>query len=247
MAFVVRNSVALVTGSNRGIGKAIVAGLCSAGIQNVYAGVRTLSSADPLVAEFGSRVIPIQVDLDNPATVTAAASQASNVNLVINNAGILRTAGPLAPHAEADLRAELETNTFGLLRMAQAFGPVLKANGGGAFVQLNSVVSMKCFSDFATYCASKAAAYSLTQALRDAWQSQGTLVVSVHPGPINTDMAHSAGLDGMAEPPHLVSEAILAALAAGQFHAYPDTMAKNIGAAYQHFATNIVEANLMGG
>jgi len=154
---------------------------------------------------------------------------------------------PLANNAVAALQEEMEVNVYGLIRMAQAFSPMLKINGGGALVQLNSVASMKNFVDFATYSASKAASYSITQALRDSLQAQGTLVVSVHPGPIATDMGNSAGFGEVAEPPGLVAQGIIAALESGDFHVFPDTMAKQIGAAYQDFATNIVEANLMEG
>jgi short-subunit dehydrogenase len=104
---------------------------------------------------------------------------------------------------------------------------------------------MKCFVGFSTYCASKAAAYSITQALRELLGDQGTQVLSVHPGPIATDMADSAGFGEMAEPTSLVSEGIIAALKAGDFHLFPDTLAKQIGDAYQSFAKNIVEANIM--
>jgi short-subunit dehydrogenase len=111
-------------------------------------------------------------------------------------------------------------------------------------VQLNSVASLKNFADFATYCASKAAAYSITQALREELASQNTLVVSVHPGPIKTDMASDAGLAEMADPPEVVSEAIVAALEAGTFHVFPDTMARQFGEAYASFAENIIEASI---
>ena len=87
--------------------------------------------------------------------------------------------------------------------------------------------------------------YSITQALRETLQGQGTRVVSVHPGPIATDMGNSAGLGEIAEPPELVPQAIIAALASDNFHAFPNTMAKQVGAVYRDFATNIVEANLM--
>ncbi|MGB3614935.1 MAG: SDR family NAD(P)-dependent oxidoreductase, partial [Elainellaceae cyanobacterium] len=124
---------------------------------------------------------------------------------------------------------------------------VLKANGGGVFAQLNSVVSMKTFSNFATYSASKAAAYSITQALRELLADQGTIVLSVHPGPIATDMGDEAGLTEIAEPPTLVADGIIAALKAGNFHVFPDSMAKQIGGAYASFATNVVEASMTEG
>ena len=129
--------------------------------------------------------------------------------------------------------------------MAQAFAPILKENGGGAFIQLNSIASIKNFLPFTTYSASKAAAYSVTQGLRDLLSEQGTVVVSVHPGPIATDMANSAGFTEIAEPASLVADSIIDALNTGTFHAFPDTMAKQIEQAYQSYATNIIEVNLM--
>ena len=177
----------------------------------------------------------------------AAAKSAGDVQLVVNNAGVLRNAAPLADDAIEALQFEININVFGLMRMARAFAPVIEANGGGAFVQLNSVASLKSFPDFATYAASKAAAYSMTQALRDVLKPRGIAVLSVHPGPIATDMADQAGLTEMAEPPSLVGEGIVAALKAGDFHLFPDTMARQIGGAYRGFAENVVEADMSEG
>jgi NAD(P)-dependent dehydrogenase (short-subunit alcohol dehydrogenase family) len=245
MGFNVRGKVALVTGANRGIGKAIVEGLLKHGAAMVYAAVRDPASAQPLVAAHGGKVVPLALDLTRPDTIAAAAKTARDVSLVINNAGVLRTSTALDSHALDALQFEIDANVYGLIRVAQAFAPVLKANGGGALVQLNSVASMKAFPPFATYCASKAASYSITQSLRSLLAEQGTAVHSVHPGPIATDMAHDAGMDEVAEPPSLVAEGILAALKSDEFHVFPDTMARQIGESYQGFAENIVEANLM--
>lgn len=245
MSFDIQGKTALVTGANRGIGKTIVETFIQQGAAKVYAAVRTLDSAAPLVQAYGDKVVPIQIDLGNPGTITQAAEQATDVQVVVNNAGILLTATPLAGDAIESLQQEIDVNVFGLIRMAQAFAGVLKANGGGAFVQLNSVASLKAFPDFATYSASKAASYSITQALRDLLGEQGTAVLSVHPGPIATDMADAAGIAEMAEPASLVSEGIVAALKAGDFHLFPDSLAKQFGGAYQSFAENIVEASLM--
>jgi len=241
MAFQVAGTTALVTGANRGIGKAIVETLLQNGAAKVYAAVRILESAQPLVAEHGPSIVPILIDLDKPDTIPAAAQVADHVQLVINNAGILCCAKPFDTNAITNLQEEINTNVFGLLRMAQAFAPVLKANGGGAFVQLNSLASLRSFPQFSTYCASKAAAYSLTQAIRSELAEQNTHVLSVHPGPIDTDMAVDAGIQDLAEPTTLVSEGIVAALAAGDFHLFPDTYAKEIGAAYESFAKAVVE------
>lgn len=244
MSYDVREKTVLVTGANRGIGKAIVETLVKHGVGKVYAAVRNVSSVTDLTDTHGDKIVPVELDLTKPETIKAAAETASDVTLVINNAGVLRTTTALSEDAIEALQFEMEANVYGLIHIGQAFAPVLKANGGGALVQLNSVVSMKCFPQFTTYCASKAAAYSVTQALRELLKEQGTAVLSVHPGPILTDMGHDAGLTEIAEPPEVVGEAIVTALLAGEMHVFPDTMAKQIGGAYQSFAETIVEADM---
>lgn len=238
------NKIALVTGANRGIGKAIVDAFIAQGAAKIYAAVRDTASAQALVDTYGDKIVPLEVDLTKPETITAAAAQANDVDIVVNNAGVLKQATPLDPHAFDALRFELEVNVFGLMHIAQAFAPILKVNGGGALVQINSVVSLRNFVSGATYSASKAASYSITQGLNDLLKAQGTQVVSVHPGPIATDMAANAGITHIAEPPSLVADVIIEALENGKFHAYAGSMARQIGAAYESFATNVVEAEM---
>ncbi|NEP55429.1 MAG: SDR family NAD(P)-dependent oxidoreductase, partial [Moorea sp. SIO3C2] len=193
------------------------------------------------------KVVPLYLDLGNPDSIVAAAQTAQDVDVVVNNAGVLKNTTPFSEDAIAAIQYEMDINVYGVIRMAQAFAPVLKSNGGGVFAQLNSVVSMKAFSNFATYSASKAAAYSITQSLRELLEAQGTQVVSVHPGPIATDMGDAAGLTAIAQSPTLVADGILQALQNGDFHVFPDSMAQQIGGAYQGFATNVVEAVMSEG
>jgi NAD(P)-dependent dehydrogenase (short-subunit alcohol dehydrogenase family) len=242
MGFDINGTTALVTGANRGIGKTIVESLVQHGAGRVYAAVRNPETALPLVESLGSVIEPIEFDLSRVDLIEAAAQAAGDVNLVINNAGVLRTAAPMAPDAIDSFEVEMRTNVYGLMHTARVFAPVLKRNGGGAFVQLNSVASMKSFPAFSTYCASKAAAYSITQALRAELGEQGTQVVSVHPGPIATDMASEAGLEG--EPPSVVAEAIIEGLREGRFHVFPDAFARQVGDAYASFSDQIIEADL---
>ncbi len=244
MKFDVKNKTVLVTGANRGIGKAISEVALQRGAARVYAAVRSIDSANSLVAEHGDRVVPIRVDLNDPESITAAAKAATDVDIVVNNAGVLKTSSAVSDDAIESLQFEMDANVYGLIRVAQAFAPVLKANGGGAFVQLNSVASVKTFPDFATYCASKAASYAITQGLRGSLREQGTHVVSVHPGPIQTDMAVAAGFGDSNASPSLVAVAIFDAIAEGRFHAWPDPLAQQIGAAYQAFAENVVETDM---
>lgn len=240
-AFQITGKNALVTGANRGIGRAIVEALFANGVAKIYAAVRKPASAAPLKEEFGGKLVPVAYDLTSEATINAAAKTAADTHVVVCNAGVFKGGSIFGEHAFDSFAFELDSNVLGLMRTARAFAPVLKANGGGALVQLNSVASLKCFPDFTTYCASKAAAYSITQALRVQLAGQGTAVFSVHPGPIATDMAEEAGMTASAEPPSVVANAIILAFKTGVFHVWPDGMARQMGASYKSFAEGTIE------
>ena len=241
MCYNISNKITLVTGANRGIGKSIVESFLQHGASKVYLGVRILDKAESLVAEFGEKVVPIEIDYDKPASIKAAAETAGDVQVVVSNAGVLIGAGVMDEDVIEQFQTELNINVYGLIRMAQAFAPVLKGNGGGAFVQINSIASLSSFPR-ATYPASKAAAYSFTQALRSIFKEQGTATLSVHPGPILTDMAISSGFAEDCDLPSVVSEGIVEALKEGDFHLFPDRMAKDFEKAYHNFAEGIIEA-----
>lgn len=241
MSFDINGKIALVTGANRGIGKAIVDSLIEHGANKVYLAVRNPESTVELAKQYGDKVVTLQVDITDAASITALAAAAPDVNVVVNNAGIVQPAELLSTDALAALTNELNVNTYGLLRVAQAFAPVLQQNGGGAFVQLNSVASIINFTPFTTYSASKAATYSITQGLKDVMAPLGITVLSVHPGPIATDMGDQVGMTDVAEPASVVAEGIISALKAGDFHLFPDTMAKQFGDAYASYAQNIIE------
>src|SRR5439155_7481006 len=135
------------------------------------------------------RLIPVRLDVTNDDDVANAARTCTEVSIVVNNAGILRQSASLAEDGIEAARAEMETNFFGSLRVARAFAPILRENGGGALVNVLSVLSFVSMPQGATYSASKSAAWSLTNALRIELRQQGTLVVAVHAGFIDTGMA----------------------------------------------------------
>jgi NAD(P)-dependent dehydrogenase (short-subunit alcohol dehydrogenase family) len=218
----IEGTVALVTGANRGIGKALVAELHARGAAKIYAGVRDPASiTDP-------DLIPIALDITDPSQVAAAARTAADVDLVVNNAGIGGVSTPLTASLD-DARAELETNYLGLISMTQAFAPVLKANGGGAFVNVLSVVSWVVMPHLTTYSASKSAGWAYSNAARIELATQGTEVVGVHVGYVDTDLTD--GLEGDKVAPEAVAVAAFDALAAGEPEALVDDLARTVKAA----------------
>ena len=183
----IESAVVLVTGANRGIGQAFARELLARGARKVYAGARDPSS----VTQAG--VQALRLDVNKPEDVAAAAALASDVTLVINNAGIAQPGGFLAADSEDTARRIFETNFFAMLRMSKAFAPILKANGGGALLNVLSVASWVNGGELAAYSASKSAAWSLTNALRNELAAQKTQVLGLHMAYVDTDLTH--GLD----------------------------------------------------
>ena len=179
------NAVALVTGANRGIGLAFTRALLARGARKVYAGAR-----DPAtVTEPG--VEPIRLAVTSPDDIAAAAARAGDVTLVVNNAGIGQLGGFLAHDGEESARRHFETNFFGMLRTSRAFAPVLAANGGGALLNVLSIVAWINGGQLAPYAASKSAAWSLTNALRHELAAQRTQVLALHMAFVDTDLVRA--------------------------------------------------------
>ncbi|MEW2288577.1 SDR family oxidoreductase [Streptomyces sp. NPDC047841] len=179
----IEGSTALVTGANRGIGHAFARALIARGAAKVYAGVRdpaSVSDAD---------LIALRLDVTVPEEVAAAAATADDVTIVINNAGVGGFDTKLLTGSFDGAREAMEINYFGTWAVSRAFAPVLARNGGGALVNMLSTASWASRPDYPGYAASKAAQWSLTGALREGLREQGTLVIGVHAGFVETDLS----------------------------------------------------------
>ncbi|GAB2881209.1 SDR family oxidoreductase [Paraburkholderia jirisanensis] len=205
----VKDSVAFVTGANRGLGLAFVEALLARGARKVYAGVR-----DPGASVLPG-VVPVRIDVSDTASVAAAVAQCTDTTLLINNAGIARVMGSTLDPALIDAAREIfETNFYGLIRTTQAFAPLLTAHGSGAVVNVLSDASWFSRPMLAAYSASKSAAWSYTNALRVEWREQGIQVLGLHVGFMDTDMIH--GFDMKKTSPQAVAMATLEALEQGR-------------------------------
>jgi NAD(P)-dependent dehydrogenase (short-subunit alcohol dehydrogenase family) len=171
----IRDSVVFVTGANRGIALAFVQELGAAGARKIYAAAR-----NPERIALDS-VNQVRLDVTKPETVAAAAIKCTDVNLLINNAGIAFWTGFLGLDSVEAARSEMETNYFGPVLLSRAFAPILAKNGGGAIVNMLSILSWVAVPNAGTYSASKAAAWALTNWLRTALREQGTQVVVCTP------------------------------------------------------------------
>jgi NAD(P)-dependent dehydrogenase (short-subunit alcohol dehydrogenase family) len=215
-------AVAIVTGANRGIGKAFVEELLEAGAEKIYAGARNPQTLTELVAKSGGRVVPVELDVTKPDQIRRAADAHDDVTLVINNAGIAAFEGLISANDDTPARDEMETNYFGTLSMVRAFAPALARNGGGAIVNLSSIAAHVNFPVVGSYSAAKAAVHSLTQGIRAELAAQGTLVVGVYPGPVDTAMAESFPMEKT--PPSTVAKTVLGAVESGDEDVYPDAV-----------------------
>lgn len=216
----IQDSVALVTGANRGLGLAFTQALQAAGARKIYAAARDPAS----VRQPG--VETVRLDVTKPGDVEAAARVLGDVTLVVNNAGIYRGSGFLGEHGLEATRAEFETNFFGPLIVARAFAAILAKNGGGAIVNVLSALSWVSFPTSSTYSASKAAAWSLSNGLRNELLGQGTQVLALHVGFMDTDMVRY--VTGPKSKPEDVVRQTLEALEAGKAEVLADEASRRI-------------------
>lgn len=212
---------ALVTGANRGLGKRFAEELVARGAK-VYAAARRPEMVDL------PGVIPLQLDITDPDSVRRAAEIASDVNVLVNNAGV-STQSDLFSGAMDDIRLEMETHYFGTLQVIRAFVPVIEANGGGAILDVLSVLSWVHAAKFGAYAAAKAAGWAMTDALREELAPRGIHVAALHVGFMDTDMAESVPADQKTDPAVVAGQA-LDGLFAGEPEILADELTRTVRA-----------------
>ena len=217
----IEGCVAFVTGADRGLGAGLLDALLERGARKVYAGVKKMEG----VAYGDPRVVPVEVDITNIDQVASAASNANDITLLINNAGLNRTQPVLETNDAEAARAEMEVNYFGTLNMMRAFSPALRSNGG-AIINILSILARVALPAMASLSASKAAALRMTEGARAELAPHHVRVISVLPGPIDTEMSRNV------PPPKIpvgeAVDAVLAALESGADEVYMGAMAEEI-------------------
>ena len=216
----IADTTVLITGANRGIGLAFAKAFLARGARRVYAGAR-----DPSRVELAG-VTPLKLDVTSVEDVEAAVATAGDATIVVNNAGIAQFGSFLADDAEATLRRHLETNLFGVLRVSRAFAPVLARNGGGALLNVASVASWISNPLLANYAVSKSAVWSLSNGLRNDLRAQGTQVLTLHMGFVDTDLTR--GVEMPKATPEAIVEQALDGLEAGALEVLGDELTRQV-------------------
>jgi NAD(P)-dependent dehydrogenase (short-subunit alcohol dehydrogenase family) len=215
-----KNAVVLITGANRGLGLAFARIALARGARKVYAAAR-----DPSTITLPG-VEAIKLDVSNPADVAAAAARATDVTLVINNAGVAAMGGFLDADAIESAQRHLDVNLFGSLRVAQAFAPVLAANGGGALLNVLSIASWINGQPLGLYAMSKSAAWAMTNGLRHDLRAQGTQVLGLHMGFVDTDL--TKGIDAPKSTPDSIVNQAFDGLEAGAEEVLADERTRQV-------------------
>jgi NAD(P)-dependent dehydrogenase (short-subunit alcohol dehydrogenase family) len=213
----VSGAVVLVTGASGGIGQALVAALRHAGAAEVIA-------ADRNASQWPTGVTGLELDVTQPEAAARAAAEMGRVDILINNAGVNANQRLFAPGFSAAARQELEVNYFGLLNMAEAFAPAMQKRGRGVIVNLLTFLGHVNLPLMASYCASKAAAHSITQALRAELGPSGVRVLGVYPTVVDTQMSRNVPTAKLS-PAQLALD-VIEAIRSGEEDLYPGTAAQ---------------------
>ena len=224
----IEGAVALVTGANRGIGRALTAALLARGVRKIYAAAR---NPEALATPGDERLVSLLLDVTDVDQIRATGEMASDVELVFSNAGVALANGIVNSTVLDQARREMEVNYFGPLQLFHRLAPTLARNGGGAIVNIGSLAGLTNLPIVPTYSASKAALHSLTQAARTLLAPQGTSVFGVYPGPVDTDMNRELAMPKAS--PRDVAFAILNGIEAGQEDIFPDPFSVEFGRQFE--------------
>jgi short-subunit dehydrogenase len=218
-------AVVLVTGANRGLGRSLVGASLEAGARRVYATARDASKLEEVMQQAPDKVVPLALDVGDARSIEAAAARATDVTLLINNAGVLASYGVLAA-SPAQIEQDFAVNFYGMLATTRAFLPALERSSRSALVNVLSVVSFASMPALGGYSAAKAAAFSITQALRGELANKAVGVHAVFPGPIDTDMVRS--FEMAKTSPDAVARAIIEGVEQGLEEILPDPTARQM-------------------
>ena len=226
----IEGKIAFVSGSNRGIGKAVTIALLEHGAKKVYAGARDITTLNSLKSCYGNRLIPVELDVTNDESIANAANLATDVEILINNAGVFSVGNFINGNLLESLQINFDVNVLGLVKLTSAFLETLKKQESAAIASVSSIIGLASMPMGLTYCASKAAVHSIIQGLRGELKESNVLVAGVYPGPIDTEMAKD--LDMTKDSPENVAENIIKGLKDGLEDIFPDMMSSEVGKAY---------------
>lgn len=232
-----------ISGSNRGIGKAIAIEFLEQGAKKVYAGARDVNSLNSLKDKYGDKLVPVQLDVTDDNSIDTAASQIKDIDILVNNAGIFETGGIFSDQVSSSLEINLNVNLWGVVKLTNSVIEQLKQPKETAIINISSVVGLANMPMASTYSVSKAAVHSLTQGMRGELVNDNVLVMGVYPGPIDTDMARDLPMEK--DSPENVAKNIVQSLIEGKEDVFPDVMSEQVGALYAS-SPKSVEDNFKG-
>ena len=222
----------LVTGANRGLGKAIVEQLVEKGAAKIYAASRKTENLEELISKYGNMIVPIELDLTKEESINKVANQIDSLDVLINNAGRMSTGTLLSNEAISSLKENMDVNVWGLLRLSNAlrYHFIDENPKGNGIVNIISVAAFANMPSLGTYSVSKAAVHSITQGMRGEMVSKNTQVIGVYPGPMDTDMIDGWDMDKANTT--VVAQSILNGIEIGMDDIFPDNQSQAIGSLY---------------
>ncbi len=225
-----KDRIVFISGANRGIGKAIAIEILKRGAKKVYGGTRKLAALDDLAKSYEGRLIPVQLDVTDDSSIANAVKIATDVDILINNAGIMIGDSLFGKEAITNFKTHFDVNVLGIIKLSQALLPAIKAGEKGAIVSISSLAGLANMPVIGSYSVSKAAAHSVIQGMRAELVNDPISVIGVYPGPIDTDMAKGFEMDK--DSPETVAKSVANAIENGLEDVYPDVMSSQIKPVY---------------